>query len=51
MDDPRLLFVIRAVHCLSAAGCGLESEEVEGLKMILESIVVDGRGGHDGLQK
>ena len=49
--DPRMLFAIRSLHGLVIAGEGMEAEEVEGLKMVLESIVIDGRDEHDGLQK
>lgn len=42
-DDPRLLFTIRALHSIAEAGDDLESQEVEGLKQILEAVVIDGR--------
>ena len=41
--DVRMLFIIRAVHCITACGDPLDADEVEGLKMVLESIVIDGR--------
>lgn len=41
--DPRMLFIIRAVHCITVCGDSLEADEVDGLKMVLESIVIDGR--------
>ncbi|CAB4211762.1 hypothetical protein UFOVP1419_19 [uncultured Caudovirales phage] len=47
MTDPRLLFVVRVLHCLSASGGDLEATEVAGLNMVLESIVIDGRGDNE----
>ena len=44
-----MLFVIRSLHGLVLAGEVMEVEEVEGLKMVLESVVIDGREYHDGL--
>lgn len=43
-DDPRMLLVIKALHCVVETGESLESDEVEGLKLILEAVVIDGRG-------
>ena len=49
--DPRMLFAIRSLHGLVVAGEGMETEEIVGLKMVLESIVIDWRDEHGGLQK
>lgn len=43
-EDPRLAFIIAAVHSLTVCGTGLEVDELTGLKMIMESIVMDSRG-------
>lgn len=44
MGDTRLLFVVRALHCLVRSGADLEPEELAGLLRVLESIVIDGGG-------
>jgi hypothetical protein len=50
MLDPRLAFVTLAVHCLSVSGNCLDEQELKGLKMILESIVIEyEEGSHDRL--
>jgi hypothetical protein len=41
--DPRLLFLVRALHCVVESGDDLESAEVDGLKRILETVIIDGR--------
>jgi hypothetical protein len=42
-DDSRLLFVVLALHHLAESDSGMDAAEVDGLKQILESVVVDGR--------
>lgn len=42
-EDLRMLFVIKSLHCVVDAENSLDTEEVDGLKQILESIVIDGR--------
>jgi hypothetical protein len=41
--DSRMLFVVRALHCVVESGQDLEAKEVEGLKQIIESVVIDSR--------
>ena len=49
--DPRMLFVIRALHSVGECQGAMETEEVIGLQMVLESIVIDWRCGNDRLQR
>lgn len=41
--DARLLFIIKAIHCVSECDETLDSDEIKGLQSIIESIVIDGR--------
>lgn len=43
IDDPRLLFVVRALHCISEQNDGLDPDEVRGLQRIIETVVIDAR--------
>lgn len=43
--DSRMAFVIKALHTVVEAGEELDTDEVEGLKLILEAVVIDGRAG------
>lgn len=43
-EDPRLLFVVKALHCVVEADECLDPVEVDGLKRIIESVIIDGRG-------
>ncbi|MEI7815572.1 MAG: hypothetical protein WCI45_00145 [Desulfuromonadales bacterium] len=47
--DARMLFIVKALHCVVECGESLDSDEIEGLKVVLESVVIDERGKHDGL--
>ena len=44
--DPRILFIIMSLHGLVLAGENLGPDELDGLKLILEAIVIDGREDH-----
>lgn len=50
MDDPRLLFVIDAVHCMAETGLVPCPVRLKGLAMILEAVVIEWRESQDGLQ-
>ena len=44
-DDPRLLFIIKAVHCIAECGESLDYDEIKGLKLVLEQVIIAKREG------
>lgn len=42
-DDARLLLLVKALHCVVEVGESLDSDELDGVKQILESVIIDGR--------
>ncbi len=46
MGDKRLLFIVKSLHCVVGAEEDLTSSEVEGLKQIVENVILDERESH-----
>ena len=44
--DPRLVFIALALHHITIAREGLELKELEGLKLIVDAVITDGREDH-----
>ncbi len=42
-DDPRLLFIMKAIHCITECGEPLDCDETKGLEMILGQVIIDWR--------